>query len=127
MGITLFKPEVALKPASGGARILAAIDVTAKSLPIDLLVTSGADGTHSGPTDPHLTGNAFDVAVTGMNVQRIIDVKKALETYLGPRFTVLYEVPQRPIDPVLGSLAYVNAGATGPHFHIQVVKGTVFP
>lgn len=127
MGVTRFQPSVLLKAAPGGARLLAAIDTVAKPLPIDLLVTSGADGTHSGPTDPHLRGDAFDVGVLGMNVQRILDVKSALEAFLGPRFTVLYECPQTPLVPDLAKIAYVNPGATGPHFHLQVAKGTVFP
>ena len=46
---------------------------------------------------------------------------------VGDGFTVLYEVPVMPQDTDLRSIAYVNADATGPHFHIQVRKASEYP
>lgn len=45
----------------GGQAIWDALVSVAAGLTFDLWITSGADGVHSGPSDPHHTGNAFDV------------------------------------------------------------------
>ena len=112
-----------IRPA--GFRILAALDQAAQDCRVDLTITSGTDS-HALP-DPHVTGEAYDVSVAGLSAQQISDVKASLEDCLGPLFTVLYEVGQVPSDPTLRSIAYVNVKATGPHFHIQRRKHTVFP
>ena len=112
-----------IRPA--GFRIIAAIDQAAQQCRVDLTITSGTDS-HTVP-DPHVTGEAFDVSVQGLSAQEIADVKATLERTLGPLFTVLYEVPKVPSDPTLRHIAYVNVKATGPHFHLQRKKGTVFP
>ena len=108
-----------------GFRILAAIDRAAQECRVDLMITSGTDS-HAAP-DPHVTGEAYDVSVHLLSAQQIADVKASLERTLGPLFTVLYEVPTVPSDPTLRPIAYVNATATGPHFHVQRKKGTEFP
>jgi hypothetical protein len=58
---------------------------------------------------------------------QIIEVIDALVQLLGPLFTVLYETPATPSDAKLGEFAYVNPKATGPHLHLQLKKGTVYP
>ena len=110
--------------APAGFRILSALDRTAYEVRVDLWITSGTDSHAAGA---HPTGEAFDVSVKGFSAQQIADVKASLERYLGPLFTVLYEVPQVPSDPTLRPLAYVNVKATGSHFHIQRKKGTTYP
>lgn len=111
--------------APAGFRILAALDRAAQICRVDLMVTCGTDS-HALP-DPHPLGEAFDVSVLGLSAQQIADVHAQLTRDLGPLFTVLYEVPHVPSDPTLRSIAYVNMDATGPHFHLQRKKGTVFP
>ena len=47
--------------APGGFRILAALDWASRTLGYDLWITSGTDGEHSGPDDPHHFGRAYDI------------------------------------------------------------------
>src|SRR6266852_6869978 len=47
--------------APGGFEILAALDYTAGVIKHDITITSGTDGEHSGPDDPHHRGEAYDV------------------------------------------------------------------
>ena len=111
--------------APAGFRILSAIDQAAQDVRVDLMITCGTDS-HAMP-DPHVTGEAYDVSVHGLSAQQIADVKASLEATLGPLFAVLYEVREVPSDPTLRPIAYVNVKATGPHFHIQRKKNTIFP
>lgn len=108
-----------------GFCILAALQIAATVCQVDLMLTSGTDG-HTAP-DPHVTGEAYDVSVHLLSAQEIADVTASLERTLGPLFTVLYEVPTKPSDPTLRSIAYINPQATGPHVHVQRKKGTTFP
>lgn len=110
---------------AAGFKILSAIQRAAETCAWDLEITSGTDS-HTAPS-AHVTGEAYDLSVKGMSAQTIEDVKKALEAALGPLFTVLYEVPFRPSDPTLRPIAYINTKATGPHFHIQRRKNTIYP
>lgn len=111
-----------IRPA--GFRILAALDRAAQECRTDLEITSGTDSHAAGA---HPTGEAYDVSVQGLSAQQIWDVCASLSRILGPLFTVLYEVPAVPSDPTLRHIAYVNVSATGPHFHVQRKKNTVFP
>lgn len=114
-------------PTSAGTRILGALDRAAPVCRTDLEVTSGTDGAHSGPNDPHKRGVAFDVSVQGFSPALVVQVKTYLEQVLGSLFTVLYECPTSPTEPQLARIASVNPEATGPHFHIQPRKGTTWP
>lgn len=107
-----------------GFRILGALDTAARECRVDLMITSGTD---SHATGAHPTGEAFDVSVHMLSAQQIADVKAHLERSLGPLFTVLYEVPKEPSDPTLRPIAYINVAASGPHFHVQKVKGSTYP
>jgi hypothetical protein len=62
-GRILVKPGVTFKepPVPAGLLILFALRTVAIELGLDLTITSGTDGVHSGPTDPHHLGEAFDV------------------------------------------------------------------
>lgn len=47
--------------APAGFEILRALAAVSKQQGLDLTITSGTDGAHSGETDPHHLGNAYDV------------------------------------------------------------------
>ena len=98
--------------APGGFRILSAIDQVAAALQIDLTITSGSDGMHSGMTDPHHRGEAYDVRSHDLNP----DLKQMI------------------LDQVMRKLGFERfygfieaAGTDNEHFHFQVKKGTVYP
>lgn len=110
--------------APGGFRILAALDAAAKIVGVDLELTAG---TNDHTTGKHVSGEAYDVSVTGMTVPQVLKTKRFLEQALGLRFTVLYEVAIQPADPALVAVAFVNPDASGPHLHVQIAKGTVYP
>lgn len=109
--------------APAGGAILAAAGVVALQMRRDLTITSGTDSHPSD--DPHARGEAFDLSVQGMSEAEILTLVESLKSYLGPKFTVLYECPTRP-NGVLGTFAYVNAHATAPHVHAQYQKGLTF-
>jgi hypothetical protein len=95
--------------APGGIALLSALDLTAKEIEHDLTVTSALDGTHSGPDDPHLHGNALDI-----RTHDLPDPEHALQTLivqLGPRFYAFME----------------DAESDNAHIHCQVARGTVYP
>jgi len=95
--------------APGGFRLLAAIDATAQGIAHDLTITSGTDGEHSGPDDPHHRGEAYDVRTNDLpDKQHALDVLKA---EIGPLFYAFIEDP----------------GTPNEHIHCQVNKGTTFP
>jgi hypothetical protein len=109
--------------APAGGAILAAAAVIALKMRRDLVITSGTDS--HPPTDPHATGEAYDFSVQGFSEAEILTLVQHFRTDLGARFTALYETPIQPAG-VLASLAYVNAGATAPHVHVQRAKGTSY-
>ena len=109
----------------GGYRILAALDGLTQRLGMDVTLTAGTND-HVLP-DVHAKGLAFDAGVGGWSVGQIVSARDYLQKQLGPLFTVLYECPTEPSDPILQQIAYVNPHATGPHFHVQTKLGTIFP
>lgn len=113
------------KIAPAGFRILAALDSVPALLQRDVFLTCGTEG--HPVADPHSSGEAYDVSVRGWTGAEIVQALGHLRTTLGPLFTVLYECPRAPLDPMLKDIAYINAAATAPHFHLQRKKGTVYP
>lgn len=111
--------------APAGFRILSVIDQAALLCKTSLRITCGTEG--HAPTDPHTLGQAVDIGATEFPPPLVMALHDALSRLLGPAFTVLYECPTRPGDPVLRQIAYVNPTATAPHFHCQPVKGTTWP
>lgn len=112
MGVVRVKPGVEFaKIAPGGFRILSAVDQVAAPLPFDLTISSGSDGVHSGPADPHHEGNAYDVRShdLGDNKEKVIASIMALLGY--ERFYGFIE----------------DEGGPNEHYHIQVAKGTTYP
>jgi len=112
MGVLRVKEGVEFNPiAPGGFRILSALDQVAAQGG-DLTISSGSDGTHSGPTDPHKLGNAYDVRTHDLSANEKTSVLAAVMTLLGwDRFYGFLESPN----------------TENEHFHFQVKKGTVYP
>lgn len=106
----LIKPGVTFVPAFAGFCILEAIKVTAERLDLDLRITSGSDGEHSGPQDPHKKGEAYDVGSKEFGASTKAKIAESLARLLGDRFYVLLE----------------NPGQVNEHFHIQRRKDTTF-
>jgi hypothetical protein len=106
----LVKPGVRFVYAPAGFRILEALKVVSKAVGMSLTITSGSDGKHSGPTDPHYSGEAYDVRVHGLTdgeIQHILDI---LMHELGPRFYGFHESP----------------GTSNAHIHVQRRNGTTY-
>lgn len=136
MGCLRFKPGVSLEPMGvGGALIVAALAQTAIRLECDLTVTSGADGVHSGPTDPHALGNADDVRSHDMPTaekQSVLRLVMGSLAALSRQLTGQASM-ERLVD-VSGGLAnelffgfLEDAGGANEHFHFQVRKGRTLP
>jgi len=98
--------------APGGFRILGAIEQVARKLGVDLTVTSGCDGEHSGPSDPHHRGEAYDIRSHDLSNELKPVVLNALQAIL-------------PSDMFYAFLESPNT--ENEHFHIQVKKGTTYP
>lgn len=95
--------------APGGFTLLSAIDLTAKEIKHDLTITSACDGTHSGLSDPHHRGQAYDIRTKDLpNPQHALET---LKLHLGPLFFAWIE----------------DEGGDNAHIHCQVAKGTVYP
>ncbi len=99
--------------AFAGARILEVLKHLAGDYPFSLVITSARDGVHSGPHDPHHTGEAFDIRthhLTPEQKRRVITDLQA-ELYREPRlFFVQIE----------------GRGTANEHIHCQRRKGHTY-
>lgn len=100
--------------APAGFRILEAISACTRECQVDLTITSGTDGEHSGPADPHYTGEAFDLRID-FDADMLSRVLAFLTLHLGEAFTVIHEH------------SGATAQTTAAHIHVQRAKGTVYP
>lgn len=92
--------------APGGILILWALKtLAAEGFPI--VITSGTDSEHAGPTDPHYRGEAYDVRSKSMSHDQQAAFLTRMRELLGPKFYLFLEHP----------------GEMNEHFHIQVRKG----
>lgn len=113
MGQILIKPGVilgdSLHPA--GARILDVVKELAAGYDFDVTITSGRDGVHSGPDDPHHQGAAFDFRTNTLTAEQkqlfLRDLQHALYKQ-DRRFYVFIE----------------DAGGPNEHCHCQKRAGT---
>lgn len=114
VGVVTIKEGVEFKViAPAGFRILAAIDNAAKLLKQDLTITSACDGEHSGPNDPHHTGEAYDI--------RTHDFPNA--DFKGLVLNTIMQQLGRTLF-----FGFVEAeGTDNEHIHVQRAKGTVYP
>lgn len=121
MAVT-FLPSVVLDPRTAAHdHMLAALEDASALIKVDLVVTCGREG--HPPTDPHTRGLALDVRSRNLGEGQISVVYDRLRLRLGPCWTVLYEVKTKPAGALLRAIAYVNPGASAPHFHLQLRKG----
>lgn len=104
------KPGVTFVYHPAGFRILEAAKHVSAALGFDLTITSGSDGVHSGPQDPHKTGRAYDFRLKTLGDDEQQAVVAGFTAELGPAFFVLHEA----------------AGTSNEHLHIQPVKGTTY-
>jgi hypothetical protein len=97
--------------APAGFCILSALKATSRDLGVDLTITSACDGEHSGPTDPHRLGEAYDVRSHDLLPELRPRVLGAVMQRLGrERFYGFLEAP----------------GTSNEHFHFQRRRGTTF-
>jgi hypothetical protein len=97
--------------APAGFLILQALRAASDELGVDLTITSGTDGAHSGPADPHHRGEAYDVRSHDLDPAVRARTLGLVMVDLGwQRFFGFIESPETP-----------NA-----HFHFQKKKGTAF-
>lgn len=100
--------SIAIKPgvrfdviAPAGYMILSALKHTSKALAVDLTITSGTDGMHSGLYDPHNTGEAYDIRTKDLDPSLKWEVLETLMTVLGrERFFGFLESPGRPNEHI---------------------------
>lgn len=107
VGVLRYKQGVQFTTiAPGGFRILAALDKLAAQQPQNITITSACDGLHSGPTDPHHEGRAYDVRTHDQPDPH--DLLVRVQTELGTdKFFAWIE----------------NAGQENEHLHVQVRHG----
>jgi hypothetical protein len=97
--------------APAGFLILEALKAASVGLGQDLTITSGTDGVHSGPADPHHAGEAYDIRSHDFPPPRRAGVLATIMLPLdSTRFFGFLEAP----------------GTDNEHFHIQRKKDTTF-
>jgi len=106
----LIKPGVEFAFHPAGFKILEALKQASKSLGVNLTITSGSDGVHSGPRDPHKSGEAYDIRTKDLTPQTKAKLLDFLKIHLGPRFYAFLEAP----------------GTLNEHIHCQRAKGTTY-
>lgn len=114
-GKLLVKAGVEFKYHPAGFRILEVLRDVAQRLQVDLTITSGSDGLHSGPTDPHKSGEAYDVRSQDLSPAVKQAVLGAIWSGLMPdathrKFYAFLEAP----------------GTSNEHFHCQRRNATVY-
>lgn len=99
--------------APGVFYIAHALERVSNALGIDITVTSAADGVHSGPADPHYTGNALDIRTHDLGDKKQVVLAGLLAELNRDgiiRFTAFIEQP----------------GGANEHIHCQRKYGTTF-
>lgn len=94
-----------------GLRMLSVLEEVATERQLDLVLTAGTNGVHSGPLDPHYLGNALDVRLLDLPVEQRTLLVSDLASRLGPAFTCLHELPGATLQ------------TTAEHLHVQLKKG----
>lgn len=126
MNAVTLKPGVTFAIVTPGLiRILGALDQVSRDMRLDLVISCGNEA--HPPGDVHTLGRACDVSVHNLSVEQLLEVRGRLMTILQNYFTVLYERADTAPDARLAVIAYINAGATAPHLHLQVKNGASFP
>lgn len=123
-------PRVLCKPgvqfatiAPAGFAILSALHLASASLGSPLTITSGTDGLHSGESDPHHRGEAYDVRSRDFPPVMYPTVLASIMHGLGlpqPGST------EREIFTEMFYGFLEAAGTENEHFHVQLRKGRVY-
>lgn len=102
MGVLHVKPGVdfGTEFAPAGARILEVLKGLVRSYSFDVTITSARDGRHSGPTDPHHTGEAFDIRTHDLSEPARTLLLADLKAGLGGRFYAFLEAPGTPNEHI---------------------------
>jgi hypothetical protein len=105
------------KMTPGGIKILAALEYAADQIGHDITITSGTDGAHSGPADPHHEGRAFDVRTSDLPdpEMALLHIKSFLAI---------------PASQDWGDFFFAwmeDVGTPNQHFHIQQRRGVEYP
>ena len=111
MACILTKPGVEFAViAPAGFHILWALEEIARSGAMDVTITSGTDGEHSGPDDPHHRGEAYDIRCHDLPDPSLFlqDLQHILGT--GQFFSFIEE-----------------PGTPNEHIHCQLRKGCTYP
>jgi hypothetical protein len=123
MGKVLTKAGVSFQTIGAeGFTILGAVDRASRTFDVNLTITSAW---RDDPGSMHGTGQAVDLSVINLTPAQIVALYYWFTAELGPRFTVLYEVPPSTVPQlpaILRAIAYSNTNATAPHFHIQAKR-----
>lgn len=114
-GRILVKPGVTFVYHPAGFRILEAVRKVAGTLGINVTITSGADGAHSGPGDPHHTGEAYDLRTHDLTPGAKLDLLRGIQHELGE------DQPGRQFFTFLEA-----AGTPNEHIHTQRRNSTVY-
>lgn len=112
--------------APGGFRILGAIEAVARSLAIDIVITSACDGLHSGPNDPHHLGNAYDLRSKTFGQAMKDDILWLLLLDLCEHSETLQPVSIG-YATTLFYAQIENRGEDGEHIHVQVRNAKAYP
>lgn len=128
MGALRVKDGVEFKRiAPAGFRLLSAIEETAEHLLYDLTITSGTDGAHSGPNDPHHRGEAYDVRSHDVPAEQ----RQALLEHVMWRLSSGLDDEPAPSSGGLITRLFFgwleNAGTDDEHFHFQLRHGATYP
>jgi len=109
--------------APAGFAILSALYLASASLGSPLTITSGTDGEHSGESDPHHRGEAYDIRSQDFPEVMLPTVLGSIMHSLGlpqPGSTALEVFTEN----FYGFLE--AAGTPNAHFHVQLRKGHVY-
>ena len=106
-----------------GIRILRAFDTVAEGEPFDLTITSGTDGVHSGPADPHHRGQAYDLRSHDFAEPQKSNVLRWIMLELGTD-------PQPSSGGLITDKFFgwiEQAGSPNEHYHFQLRRDVSFP
>lgn len=128
MNVLKVKPGVEFTLiAPAGFRLLGALEATARGIGLDLTITSACDGEHSGPTDPHHKGEAYDVRSKGLPLLTI-------EMLIHHAILALCDEGEVPVAASRTSYTtnhffgfLEQAGTANEHLHFQRRRNTVYP
>lgn len=127
VGVVRVKPGVVFTTISpAGFRLLAAIDAVAMFLGYDLTITSACDGTHSGTSDPHHAGSAFDIRTKTLAPSVKDDALRLLLEHLAGHGETLQPVSIG-FATTLFYAQIEDRGGENEHIHCQLRTGRTYP